>query len=70
MQEEWYEPSPRDIMRLERTLSTQKGREKVAMRLYEMHKILEWRIKNEGFTLPPDKMKRHEEIMAAKGRPC
>ena len=70
MQEEWYESTPSSRRRFERTLSTQKGREKVAMRLYEMHKILEWRIKNKGFTLPPDEMKRHEEIMAAKGKPC
>ena len=68
MQEEWYEPTPRTQRRVERHLATKEGQEWMAMEMYKAHKILEWRIKNEGFTLPPDEMEEHERIMAKKGK--
>ena len=68
MQEEWYEPTPNDTRRANAALSTKEGRERAARILYDGHKILEWRIKNKGFTLPPDEMEEHERIMAKKGK--
>ena len=69
MQVENYELTPRDRRRLQRRLATPEGRKAIARILYEGHKVLDWRIKNEGCTLPPDEMEEHERIMARRGEP-
>ena len=67
MQVEYYKITPRARRRLKRRLATPEGRREAARILYDAHKILDWRIKNKGFTLPPDEMEEHERIMARRG---
>ena len=69
MQVEYYKITPRARRRLQRRLATPEGRREAARILYEGHKVLDWRIKNKGFTLPPDEMEEHERIMARRGEP-
>mgnify|MGYP004566765727 CR=1 FL=1 len=64
MQEEWYEPSPRDIRRAKAFASTASGQQ-IAKRAFEAnHRCLEWRIQNEGFTPSPEAMAEHEKWRA------
>ena len=67
MQEEWYEPSPRDIRRANAALATPEGKKRAARHLYDGHRVLDWRIKNEGFCLTGEARIRHDKIMAGRG---
>ena len=67
MQEEWYRPSERSERLFKAALSTPEGRERVARTLYEAHKVLDWRIKHQGFTLSPEEMTIHKAVMEKHG---
>ena len=67
MQEEWYEPSPRDKRRSEAYFSTPKGQRDLKKFREENHRYLEKRIQNEGFMPSPEVMAEHEKWRSEHG---
>lgn len=64
MQEEWYEPSPRDKRWCKAQFSTPEGQIRQKRYRDESHRYIEWRIQNEGFVPSPKTMAEHEKWRA------
>ena len=67
MQEEWYEPSRRAILRTNAYRSTPYGKECSERNLDEAHTVLERRIQRGEITLTAEQEAAHEAWRAKKG---
>lgn len=64
MQEEWYEPSPRDKRWAEAFFATPAGKKRLEEYDEAIHRNIEWRIQHQGYVPPPEYMAEHEKWRA------